>query len=1449
MKSIIFRLSAYVFLIAVIALGFTSTKASTVTSEERTENQHAVDSNQGVSQVTPEAIQTAEKQLAQIYQQVMSRINPEEREKLKKAQIQWIKNKELTMAYFPQDAEKTHLQQVMGRIGFLSEQYHINQKITQNLKQEIPPKESSQEIGKPEISVQNNALQGVGEDGNLGKINWSYEFVPVPSEKKVILTSDEKSRKVYSNQDWIVTSEMRRLGDGVGESLVSFWNAKSLKKEFQLRVPNGVQHLDWSTDRKQFLLVTGKGFKWSLGGSHQALVLIDPAKKQLELIKFNKKPDNAVEDHFDIQPVFWGNSPQEISVNGEWNAIASLAPGATIKPQTPAFKDLKIKVIQSPLKQQLSSLDEHDSSGLNFLGIELQKPSQKSDESVVLYAEKTIADGDKKNTRILRSPDNGKLLNMDLHSLKMEVYHIPFANVEQFDNSGFDKRYLNFGFLNNQEIYLENSKGISRISHNAIKNIPLPKALFPPPNQPPPDSYRTQDASYAIGEDSIYVGTIDLKKDHPLLIQKITVDGKSTNTVNQYDAANLKIMGGLGVGGGQFTIYPERKSFSVKLGNEGVWHEYSWVDGKEISPSHQDNARSVYFRKYGIAPEGWEISRSLDEAGAGFADYSVQVRNLTTGQSFKVANGPNVGSSPLVLEISGNKTMTLISGASQAELATLDLKNGKTTSMYKWNWVSPRGQNFHVDGSDGLALYDPIKKWLFIPSDKGFSVFGPFGPTPSQKLFDLLFEGHDQFVIVLPNGFYAGSPGCEKLLKLPGKGGVIDSFSLAPWKNRPAEVIKALGGDPKDADLLGKVTERWLKRIGFDPTTPEPAASEIAKVSVPQMPPLWAKDSTVSFPIEATAGSEPLKEVAVRVNGVLQKSFSGSELNVPKGRHATLTASVNLAEGQNWIEVTATDAKGRPGNLEHFRTILPKASETPKRYIVAMGCSDYDRPELHLQFAAKDAGDVLKTFSEAGGRECKTLLLTNKDVGPEALDKIKAFLGDSKESDEVILFCAGHGLLDEHLDYVYAGHQIDPAHPGQTGIKLDALLESISSGKSLKRLVLMDTCQSGSVGEQEEMKLAKNTTELPRGVRAIKNRGLKVVGTANLTGGDQQRFIEEMFLLPGQHRGINIIGASGGAEYAMESDKWNNGVFTSALIEGLRDQKADMDHRGRISVGDLKTYLAQRVPELTGGAQKPSVVAFEQDQNFDLVGHPIQAPKEVKAAKTSINEEALDAKGQYELAARYQIGSGVTKDPSKAEALLKKSADRGNVDAEFALGVWKFRGVTPPKNEVEGKRWIQRAADHGNEEAQSIMKLSELEAALKADPKNRPLLAKILQSYIALGMLPELDKTISNAISVTPNDIPFLRDMINLYATQQFISRALDVATKLQQVQPDQWDVPYTIAKFQLLLGQKDKAYGSLHQAINLGGSSVQAQIQKEPLWNPVKSDPAFKKAIKLPKK
>ena len=356
----------------------------------------------------------------------------------------------------------------------------------------------------------------------------------------------------------------------------------------------------------------------------------------------------------------------------------------------------------------------------------------------------------------------------------------------------------------------------------------------------------------------------------------------------------------------------------------------------------------------------------------------------------------------------------------------------------------------------------------------------------------------------------------------------------------------------------------------------------------------------------------------MRVNGVESARFEGDALSSATEDKGSVDATVKLAEGQNWIEVTAEDVEGRRSDLQRFRTILKDSPTETKRYIIALGVSDYAKPELNLQFAAKDANDLLEELAgkgvadkgllakifgqseDAQGSE-QVLLLTNDQVDRSAVEKIREFVGKSTENDEVILFCAGHGVLDDKLDYYYAGHDFDPDRPAETGIKLDDLVGAVSSAKALKRLMLLDTCHAGVVGEKDEMLLAQMDTKLPSGVRAVAHRGMKVQQATDFSASDKQRFIEEMFSLPGTIRGVNIIGASAGAQFALESEQWNNGVFTASVVEGLRDKNADWNEDGRITVSELKNYLGQRVSELTAGAQKPSVVAFEQDQDFDLL--------------------------------------------------------------------------------------------------------------------------------------------------------------------------------------------------------------------------------------------------------
>ena len=70
--------------------------------------------------------------------------------------------------------------------------------------------------------------------------------------------------------------------------------------------------------------------------------------------------------------------------------------------------------------------------------------------------------------------------------------------------------------------------------------------------------------------------------------------------------------------------------------------------------------------------------------------------------------------------------------------------------------------------------------------------------------------------------------------------------------------------------------------------------------------------------------------------------------------------------------------------------------------------------------------------------------------------------------------------------------------------------------------------------------------------------------------------------------GAVVISSASGVEFAYESPQWNNGVFTYALLEGLKNKTADLNKDGLVRVSELKDYVSDRVQELTNGRQNPT---------------------------------------------------------------------------------------------------------------------------------------------------------------------------------------------------------------------------------------------------------------------
>jgi len=1037
---------------------------------------------------------------------------------------------------------------------------------------------------------------------------WAYEFLEQKANPTITLASDSAGLVVFADAQHLVRSAEFRgtVEAGSIRTELSFYDARTTKLVCVVSLPNRVFRVGRVNGGRddRFFIGTVTAAKYRYDDYPMAVALLDLQRRKLERVPLVADDywlalNNNVELtsagnilSVVVQPRLSSKYMKGQALLSEFNDIKLLIQEASRAAGAPYHHEINLSEHSAYLKK--------DPSGLFYFGT---TPFQSQDPSVTrgMFAVNSIG-LNAGPFQVLRAEGNGNVTRYDLSFLRSENFNTGESgayNPYLFDDGTF--ACLSDGVLHlfrgwqRQQIQLpETIRQTGESMLHAYAYSPQVHSARPENvDSGKPEVKRVvMYAEHAVG----YRAGDNFFRFDPLSdggFQQVALSEVSLRGMRE----NIKC-GALGKLDKEFTDSilqkPSQKlildwnavSNTFVVTDSGLdWFRVNADTGAVRGPLLSGGGKGLYLGvNYSNASSGWRAYSYISDSHTGGYSASINLESVVDGgESLSIANDLMDMSDPLAIQVTGERVRVLYGESDKLRLDEFNLSSKSRKDIKLWKF----GSRF------GKALCDHKTGTLFIPTVAGFEGWKIWDKIPFKQ-FDFIVGERDQYAIVLPNGSYAGSPGCERLLRLQAGNGTADGSTLASWRNRPVEVLKALGGDPEQIEILSKVTERWLKRIGHNASMPEPTAEEIPVVSV-EMPPLWAKGSEIEVPIKITPRKAPIASVSVRVNGVECAKVLGQYLQKTDDVNLETVVSLRIAEGQNWIEVSATDEMGRRSDLQRFRTIL-KETGAAKRYIVALGVSIYQKSEYDLAFAAKDARDL----SKAVGGNSLSLILTDQDVNGEALVKIEEFLSGSNEADEVILFCAGHGVLDQNLDYVFARHDFDPQRPSETGIKLDDLIQAVGSGKALKRLILLDTCHSGMVGEKDEALLAANDVKLPAGVRSSKHRGMAVTKAEDLSAGARQRFIEELFLLPGTRRGVNIIGASGGAEYALESGQWNNGVFTASVIEGLRDKKADWDKDQDVTVSELRDYLGQRIPELTDNAQKPSVVAFERDQDFIL---------------------------------------------------------------------------------------------------------------------------------------------------------------------------------------------------------------------------------------------------------
>jgi WD40 repeat protein len=549
------------------------------------------------------------------------------------------------------------------------------------------------------------------------------------------------------------------------------------------------------------------------------------------------------------------------------------------------------------------------------------------------------------------------------------------------------------------------------------------------------------------------------------------------------------------------------------------------------------------------------------------------------------------------------------------EDTTTPTLNGKPLALDRFEpsrslAIAPDGQRFLLGTEWSLRLFDRAGKQLWEKSVPGaawaVNITGDgrlavaefddgtirwFRLEDGEEL--LVFFPHrdrERWVVWTPEGYYMASPGAEDLIGWHLNRGLDEApewYSAGRFRDRfHRPDVVALVLDELDVE---KALARANRETGVEisvplATFPADLAQNlppVIQILEPASGTRVERDPVTIKYLVWTPGGEPVPSVRVMVDGALAMIWNEPDPAMPPdGRAGELYVPViaRASGGKAIVRLIAENAHGASDpatiglQLAAAAAARAAAAPQPRLFMLAVGVARYKHtPPDDLTYAARDAEDVANLFLRQKGllyRDVELQVLRDDDATREGVTDAIGWLLDHVDTDDVVMiFFSGHGVVERDV-YYFLPHEANSQT--QTKLRISAiddhtLMDCFKTlfDKGAKVYAFFDTCYAGALGP-----------------------GVKAPPT------DLDRFASK---LASEENGVVVFTSCTGGQRSHERDEWQNGAFTEALLEALAGQAARAGERA-ILLSDVKRYLRDRVPALTGGAQTPKIyIPFEED--------------------------------------------------------------------------------------------------------------------------------------------------------------------------------------------------------------------------------------------------------------
>jgi len=536
----------------------------------------------------------------------------------------------------------------------------------------------------------------------------------------------------------------------------------------------------------------------------------------------------------------------------------------------------------------------------------------------------------------------------------------------------------------------------------------------------------------------------------------------------------------------------------------------------------------------------------------------------TNAQSAKIGFGYSIKAIP--------NTNTFVYGNGENNLELYDLSDNRIIRSLKY----PSKTNGAMDiTSDGKFMF-------YSNNDKSVSIVDFL---KGEAVATMVFFGKKDWVIVDKAGRFDGTEsGIHKMYYAKG----LDILPLESGYEQfytPKLLQRILNNEKFTAPVVN------INTLKAAPVVKISLEEQQRNLSVEDDIATYNSDKEkVSIKVKADCPEDAITEIRLYQNGKLvqtTRNLTVEDDDKTGEKSVTKIFTLNLSDGINQLKAIAFNTErteSKPAeitiNVKALKIDQPLPVGTTL-HLMVIGINAYKNPKYALNYALADATSFKEQMAKPSDifSDVNVHFISDADATKATIENaFKDIIKETKEKDVFVFYYAGHGVMsttDKSKDFYIVPYDVLQLYGAddalaQKGISAKELQQFATNIQAKKQLFILDACQSAGALEAVTMR-----------------------------GAAEQKAIAQLARSTGTH----WLMASGVEQFATEFSQLGHGVFTYALLQGLKGAADNGDKQ--ITINELKAYLETIVPELTqkykGTAQYPTSYGLGNDFPVEII--------------------------------------------------------------------------------------------------------------------------------------------------------------------------------------------------------------------------------------------------------